>query len=153
MNTKKVIEKGVHLDRMQKRSFDIEKNLSTPLKVNFWGPGARDLPDIDYYKIDPTKQYKIKEFQYYEENDFLLECVLKLGKIKIPGKKDPYYEEVKNLDRSIKEKYFSRNEKNLSLEEFVQDIDRISIVGIIEELTARDLDLKEFNETGHLEIS
>lgn len=153
MNTMKVIEKGVHLDRMQKRIFDLEENTSKPVKVNFWGEGAKDLPDIEYYKVDPTKQYRIQELQFYEENDLLLEYVLKLGKIKIPGKNEPYYEEIKTMDPSIKEKYFSRNKNNLTLEEFVQGIDNISVIGIMEELTARDMDLKEFKETGRLEIS
>ena len=115
MDTFKIIEKGIHLQGQQKREYDLEANTSKPLFVNFWGEGKNDLPDIEYYKVDPNKYYKLQEIEYYEEHDYLLELVSKTGKSKGQKRHDDYYEDVINLDSSIREKYFTRNKNNLTL--------------------------------------
>ena len=138
MNTFKVIEKGIHLQGQEKRIYDIEANTSKPIFVNFWGEGKNDLPDNEYYKTDPNKYYKLQEIEFYEENDVLLELISKMGKIQRPKKHEEFYEEVKNLSSSIKEKYFTRNKNNLSLSEFVKGIDNIDSRGIIEALEEQD---------------
>jgi DNA polymerase elongation subunit (family B) len=134
MSTFKTIEKGIHLQGQEKRDYDMDANTSKPLWVNFWGEGSNDKPDIEFYKTDPDKYYKLMEVEYYEEHDYLLELVTKVGKIQRPKKTDPYYEDVKNLDSSIREKYFTRNKNNLFLDEFVRGVDNINVIGIIEAL-------------------
>ena len=155
MHTFKTIEKGIHLKGQDKREYNMDANTSKPLFVNFWGDAARDLPDIEYYKIDTQKKYKLAELEYYEEHDHLLQLVAKIGKIRRPQKGEPYYQEVKELDESIREKYFTRNKNNLTLDEFVQGIDNINVVGIIESLTERNYELMNaarYRENNQVEI-